>query len=190
MGNTLKPAYVKIRYHVGTHQHTMTFGVLPDGVPTPGTDANILAKDGTPVAFSSAVATLANLLKAFYPTTAVLDIAELWYKPDDEASNVFIFATNIGLVGTSGGTSVVAGESVLTFRTAHVGGLKLYFLETADSLDIRVPAPFVGSAQVAALADYLTSDAGWIVGRNNDYPIIALNYTTKENDVLRDKYKL
>ena len=188
--NSLSPAYTRIRYHVGTHQHVMTFACLPDGVPTPGNDPNVLAKDSTTVVWSSAVATLANLLKAFWPASAELDLAEFWYKPTPTAANVFIFATPIGVAGTSGGSSVVAEEGVLTFRTAHVGGLKLYFLETADSPDIRVPSPFTGAAQIIALAGYLTSNAGWLVGRNNDYPLIGLNYTTKENDVLRDKYKL
>lgn len=187
---SLSPGYTRIRYHVGTHQHVMTFGVLPDGTPTPGSAPNVLAKDGSSVAWETAVATLANLLKAFYPSTAELDLAEFWYKPTAESENVFIDAVAIGIAGTSGGTSVVANEGVLTFRTAHRGGLKLYFLETADPPDIRVPSPFTGSAQIIALSDYLTSNAGWVVGRNNDYPIVGLNYTTKENDVLRDKYKL
>jgi hypothetical protein len=168
----------------------MTFGVLPDGVPTPGNDPNVLAKDSSVVVWSTAVATLANLIKAFFPSTAQLDIAEFWYKPTPDAANVFIFAVPIGIAGTSGGSSVLAGEGVLTFRTAHTGGLKMYFLETADANDIRIPSPFTGAAQVIALANYLTSTSGWLVGRNNDYPLVGLNYTTKENDVLRDKYKL
>lgn len=188
MANDLTPAYTKIRYHVGTHRHTMTFACLPDGTPTPGVAPNVQPKAAPPVDWRVAVEDLATLLAAELPSTGAIDLAEFWSKPTLDSESIFIDALTIGLPGTNPFASLVAGEGVLTFRTAHRGGLKLYIMEGAFAENQKLPIPGGADGAANAIANYLTGDDGWVVGRNNDYPIVGLYLTTKINDVLRDKY--
>lgn len=188
MASAISPAYTKIRYHVGAHRHVMTLPCLPSGSLTPGSRPDVLGKDGSPIDWGAALTAFLALAKTFVNATAGFDIAEFWSKPTPTSPAVFIDAINVTVAGTGGGGTLVAGEGVLTLRTAHKGGLKLYIMEVDDPENLKIPAPFTGSAQITALANYLCGNTGWIVGRNNDYPIVALNYTTKINDVLRDKY--
>jgi len=185
--NDLSPAYIRIRYHVGSHKHVQTLGCRPASEPVPGVHPSVLTNADADIEWDVAVNALCALQKVFLKTTAQFDIAEFWSKPTPDDAPVFIDALPIGVAGTSTADTLVAGEFVMTFRTAHRGGLRLYLMEPAAVENEKQYNPFTNAA-ADALADYIIGSDGWILARNNDKPLVALTYTTKVNDVLRDKY--
>lgn len=186
--NDLSPAYTRIRYHVGSHRHVMTFACNPDGIPVAGLIPDVVPRVGSPVAWDTAVFDFIDLLAPMYSETAAFDLAEFWYKPTPTSPTTFIYAISLGVAGTNGTPPLVAGEEVLTFRTPSVGGFKLYLLENVTVENRKLAAPYTGQPYLAPLNAFICSDDDWIIARNNDYPLIGLTATSKVNDVLRDKY--
>lgn len=186
--NDLSPAYTRIRYHVTSHRHVMTFACQPDGSPVPGLIPDITPRAGAPVAWDTAVLAFVNLLKPMFSTTSGFDVAEFWSKPTPTSPPVFITAIQLGVAGTNIGEPLGAGEAVLTFRTPTKGGFKLYLMEAAVGRDQKYTFPMADSPVQNAIASFITGNSDWIIARNNNYPLVALTYTTKINDVLRDKY--
>lgn len=189
MSNVLSPSWINIRYTSNGHRHTMTLPVTVDGVPTPGSTIDLERRAATADDWKVCVDEFLALLAPSFKTTDSFTLAELWYQPTPEAAPQFINAYNPDVDGTSTDPDITAAEAVLTFRTATRGGLKLYLLETHHSVNFKALYP-TGNSQIDPIFAYVLGINNFITGRNNEFPLAGISYTTKINDVLRDKYLL
>lgn len=186
--NSLSPAFVKLYTVVAGHQHVMTIPTKFSGTPVPGEAPNLLAHNASSVGFASALDNLSTYAKVFLASAdGAIDYAEAWSQPNPTDDPVWIYTYQISDDGTSVGATVVANQSVWTFRSANGGVFRLYLMETALAVNIALPYTQFESDK-KALADYITSALSWIYARDNGAPVVCLGYKSKFNDVLRRKY--
>lgn len=188
MANDLTPAYIKLRYGQGTHQHVQTIGTKPFGTLTPGEDSALLSHGGLSIPFSTAIAAYVAVIAPLFNTGVQFGIAELWSKPTVDAVPEFITAVNVNDTGDSDVATVVASEQVMSWRTSHRGGFKLYFMEGIRGVNAKDYAPYTGDPVLIAINSYIIGDDCVFYARNNDKPLVPIAWTSKINDVLRDKY--
>lgn len=190
MASSIAPGYVQLDYTSAGHSHKALLPCAFDGVPTAGLDPDIVKKVGASISSTAAVAAYVAKIKPFFPAAASFDNFYVFYKPTPTDPPTLIYAAALGIAGTGAGSSTVANEAVFTFKTPRPGGLKIYMMETIYTNDLKFPLSIVGSDPENLLAAYMCGNDAWIIGRNNDFPLIPLNGTTKENDHLRRKYLL
>lgn len=186
--NSLSPAYLKIRYTANGHPHTQTLPTIIAGTPTPGVLPELIHHGGGSLALADFVSDYGDVWKPFYKTTDSLGVLEVWSQPLPSDDPVFIFAVDMATAGATTFANTPAGEEVVTFRTAHRGGFKLYMMENVDEPNIRDNSPFTGLTAIINLVTYVCGAASPIYGRNGDVPLLGLSRLTKINDVLRRKY--
>lgn len=168
-----------------SHRHT--FDVIPTSAVSAGDDfASIYVhcKDGSvDNPLTSKVDTYIELLKDFYHSTATFQRAELWELTPPPVNGTFLSAYDIGEVGDSATPSVPAQQLTMTFRTQGGYILRQQFMEPSIGGEIKDPYPFANVA-AKALADFILSDAGFVVARDNTFPILALNASYGQNEKL------
>lgn len=187
--NSRSPGYVVIHYTSNGHSHDFTFCIKPDVIEQ-GSATTVYTKFGTTTGLSDALTEdFVPLLADLFPATATFHEAEVFSQPTPEDEPLFIEVIPLAIVGTSGSATVALGQFVMTLRTEAGGVAKLYLMESVMAVNVKDPAPF-SNGDVAALGAYLVSAASVFYCRDESYPILALNTTTKTNDALRKKYVL
>lgn len=79
--------------------------------------------------------------------------------------------------------TIAASQGVVTFRTRNGGIMRINLMEYIIGQAVTDPAPF-GNGDISTLATYLLSSAGWVIGRDNGYPVAALNFLAGQNEKL------
>lgn len=188
MHNSLSPGFVKIRYQYATRPHTMTLPVLPDVTPVVGVEPIFKNKGGGTADMDTAIGMLLTVLRPFFFTDMDLQSAEFWSQPTADSDPVWIYNLPIAMAGTGTGATAQIKQGCMTFRTGAGGIYKMFFMEPATSATsvVLTAYPFPAGA-LTNMANFLTGNTGWIVGRDGAFPAVGITYTTKDNDKLRKK---
>lgn len=185
--NALSPAFVKMRYSLGTHQHTATFPTKFSGTPVPGDEPDLLTHANNARLFSLCVASVSNVLTPLMGSTMTIDFFDIWSQPTPADDPVWIYTFGADDDGTSAGPAITAQQQVFTFRTSLGGIYRLYLMEGAVTANLSLSYGAMG-ADSKSVADTVMEAAGWIYGRDGGAPVVSLGYKTKYNDVLRRNY--
>jgi hypothetical protein len=188
--NSLSPAWIQLNYTSNGHQHRAILPCKPNGGWVAGFEPSLQKKDTTDIDATAAVAAYWNVAKPFFNTSSTLDSYYAYSRPTPSDPPEFIYTAPIGLAGTSAFATVPGVETVISFKTSLLGGLKLYLMEAVLAANIKTPLPTPLDAATLAFTDYVIGDDGWITGRNNQFPLAPLFLTTKLNDYYRRKYLL
>lgn len=189
--NSLYPGFVKLNYKRGAITHTATLPVLPQGVPTVGTEPSFFQKNGTAALMSTLVNAFVTVWRPFLFTDMDIQSADYWSVPGPDGDPVWIYSHLIGLQGSGTGSTAAAGEAVMSFRTDQGGLLKIYWMEPYAAL-LTVPVqsyPFPAGG-TTTFANYMLGGTSWVVGRDGGAPAVPIKFTTKTNDALRRKLYL
>lgn len=187
--NSLYPGFVKLKYTANGHIH---FQVLPVEADThaPGVEPTFTRPGAISVNMNTAINEYIALIDNFYPAGASFILAEYWNIATVDSDPVFEYALTSGAVGVNGAVSQPNGQMCISFRSSVGGILKLYFMESSFSTDLKDEYPF-NTASILALSDYLTDPTtAWVKARDGGYPIAGIRMLTKVNDALRKKYVL
>lgn len=180
------PAFILLQYQRGTFIHKMKLHCIPDAVYDPGENPDLIERNSATIAWTDAVDALLTVIRPMYNTAVDFTLAEFWQQPNPTDDPLFIAAYSPGVSGSSATATVVASQSVFTFRTFGGGIKRLYLMETVNGLNQFISAPF-SAGTVKTVSDAIVASNNWIVGKDNTYPFVPLRFLTKTNDALLDK---
>lgn len=186
---SLAPGFVRVTYDGTLFPHHTVIPVKFDGIPTPGSEPNILLKDGSSVPVSTAIAAMFDLIKPFFHTGTNFGNAEVHTVDATTGLDRFIWTWNVGKVGTASGTNFPTVQVVMSFKTSVGSQYKLYMMEPNNAANFRVLPPYANAA-ILALSDYIVSGSSPVYGRQNAYPLAPVSFITKSNDKLRKQQGL
>jgi hypothetical protein len=189
MDTGLSPGYIRQTYDGTLFPHHMVCPVNIDLGVTPGVEPDITLKDASTLGVIAAWAAFLAVIKPFFPSAIHFGLAEVHTVDPATGLDTFIFAWNAGVVGVSGGASVVAGQEILTFKTSIGSLYKLYLMEPSVPVNLRVLPPYTDPASLA-LSNFVVSGASPVYGRKNAYPFVPISLITKTNDKLRAQHGL
>jgi hypothetical protein len=188
--HSLYPSWVKMKYtSLGRTKHAI-YPCAISGTATPGIEPDFQTRDAGAVPASTCVSDWVNAVRILFANADTFDSFEVYHKAAIDSDPVFIFGAPIGVNGNSGLADVAFSEAVWTFKTPTQGGLKIYFMEQRLPVDVKFPLPIPLNPTVDAPSVFILGATNWITGRNNDFPLLPLYCTTKQNDFYRRKYKL
>lgn len=189
MPTSLAPGYVRATYDGELFPHHMTIPVNFSGTPTPGTEPDLVLKDASTDGAISAIAALMAVIQPFFNTGTHFGLAEAHTVDETTGEDQFIFAWNIGLLGTSPFANVPTGQLVFSFKTSLGTAYKLYLMEGIIVPNTRVLPPYTETI-FDALSDFVVGASSPCYGRGNAYPFVPVSAISKTNDKLRKQQGL
>jgi hypothetical protein len=189
MDKGLAPGYIRQTYDGLLFPHHMTCPVNVDPGVTPGVEPDITLKDASTSGVIAAWAAMLAVIKVFFPSSVHFGLAEIHTVDATTGEDQFIFAWNAGVVGTAGGSQVVAGEAVFSFKTSIGSAYKLYLMESVTPVNLRLLPPYVDTPNVN-LSDFVVGSSSPVYGRKNAYPFVPVSMVSKTNDKLRAQHGL
>jgi len=189
MSNFPGPFELRIFYNtnepVQISSHVLRLSLRVSGNPQPGdpfTAIQTLDKTGSPGNPLSAVLTdLLAFVRPFYVPLTDFIRAELWRYPTASYDAVFVSAQVVGLPGTGTGTTVVASQFIMTFRTAAGGIFKVDLRGTIVPAQVKRSFPF-GSGAWDNLANHILLPITPFIGRDNSVPVSPLFALPGQNE--------
>lgn len=189
MPTSLAPGYVRVTYDGVLFPHHMTIPVNFSGTPVPGTEPDLILKDASTDNAISAIAAMFAVIQPFFTTTVHFGLAEAHTVDPVTGEDQFIFAWNIGLLGTSPFARVPAEQLVFSFKTALGTAYKLYLMEAIIVPNTRVLPPY-SEAIFLSLSNFIVGNTSPTYGRGNSYPFVPVSAISKTNDKLRKQQGL
>ena len=189
MPTSLAPGYVRVTYDGQLFPHHMTIPVNFSGTPTPGTEPDLVLKDASTSGAIAAIGDLFAVIHPFFNTATHFGLAEAHTVDATTGEDAFIFAWNVGLLGTDIGANRATDELIFVFKTS-VGSLyKLYLMEGIQAPNVKVLPPFPAGIY-KDLSDFVVGNSSPVYGRQNAYPFVPVSYVSKTNDKLRKQQGL
>ena len=189
MPTSLAPGYIRVTYDGTLFPHHMTLPVNFDGTPVPGTEPDIVLKDASVVGAVPGFNAFAVVLQPFFHTSTHIGLAEAHTVDPTTGDDQFIYAWDVGLLGTSGAARVAMSQLVVTFKLATGGLYKLYLMEGSQGIPLKLLPPF-SAGLYADLSDFIVGPSSPVYGRSNAYPFVPVSALTKTNDKLRKQQGL
>ncbi len=189
MPTSLAPGYVRVTYDGVLFPHHMTIPVKFSGTPTPGTEPDLILKDASTDGVESAIAALMAVIQPFLKTTVHIGLAEAHTVDDTTGEDAFIYAWNVGLLGTSSAATVAMSQVVFSFKTAIGTPYKLYIMEGTQPVNIRQLPPYTETIYDNA-SDFVIGATSPCYGRGNSFPFVPVSVINKTNDKLRKQQGL
>jgi len=189
MPTSLAPGYVRVTYDGSLFPHHMTIPVNYSGTPTPGTEPDLILKDASTDGAESAIAALFALIQPFFNTGIHFGLAEAHTVDDTTGDDQFIYAWNLGLLGTSVAPTIPTTQLVFSFKTSLGTAYKLYLMESIIQPNLRDLPPYT-EANRLALSNFVVGNSSPIYGRGNAYPFVPVSCISKTNDKLRKQQGL
>jgi len=184
---TLSGGEVVLTYSGATIPHHAKYPIKFSGEPAPGTNPSLETRGGSFVPFDTAVNDWVNdAMDGQFATEVSFGAAEIYAVAPDTGERTFIYATNIGQLGSNVGTTVPFVESVFVFKTVGGHPLKVYLMEAVYEADARNVGVVPADARQDIL-DFVISDDDWICGHDATFPLVFKSFTSKVNDVLRKR---
>lgn len=185
------PYEVRIFYQVSTLAHQQNLSCQLQSDPDPGTlFSSIYVRNRVntmnPLLSAAIDAYIALIDDMYSSASATFARAELWKYTEGTFQADFVSSYDISATGASGSSFVAAGESIITFRTANGGSMRLHYLENVITNAAIDPPPFA-NATLEAIRQFVVSDDNWIYARDNSYPFAAVAAFTGQNEKI---YKL
>lgn len=173
-------------------EHTLTFDVLPEGVPVAGDpfeDINILQRNSAPTVLSDFIDAFVAGLIGLYSGESTFIRAELWYIPEGTFAGTFISAYAINEPGIAVANNVPAQQLTYTFRSIGGGSGRIQLMEPAVSGNSKTSYPY-GSAALNAIPDLITAVTGAIIARDNTFMFANIHLSLGQNERLfRKRYR-
>ena|ERR1044071_3589304 len=189
MPTSLAPGYARITYDGAVFPHHMTIPVNFSGTPTPGTEPDVVLKDASTSGIEAAIADLMAVIQPFLTTTTHIGLAEAHTVDPTTGEDQFIYAWNVGLLGTSVAARVNMSQVVFSFKTALGTPYKLYIMEGSQPVNIKQLPPFTETIY-DNLSDFVVGASSPCYGRGNSYPFVPVSAINKTNDKLRKQQGL
>lgn len=173
-----------------TLNHFLRVNCMALDDPTPGTpmdEIEFATIGGTPVNAETAIATLWNWISLQLSTSSVVLAAVLNRYATGTFSKDFVSAyAGTPLAGANGAGAADAHQMVQTFRSANGGIMKLTILEDVNgslkTLASNIANPAGSDDQ--KLSAYILSSAGWLLARDDGFPIAPLHQAFGENEAI------
>jgi hypothetical protein len=191
------PYSVEYKYAVSngvqTLVHSLELSCAVIGNPAVGSVPGSIAvqtKSGASLALLTAVNDVWNIIRTgLNLTVATSQGWTLWkYQPNTLAKDFISAGTVTNPGGTASGQAIVAGQQKLTFRSANGGIMQVNLLEGAIAGTAVTPLVPAGTgAWHVVLASYLLSSSGWVIARDDSYPVAALNVAFGQNEAVFNK---
>jgi hypothetical protein len=189
MPTSLAPGYARVTYDGTLFPHHMTIPVNYDGTPTIGVEPDLLLKDASSLNGEAAIgAFITELLPAFHTGTN-FGLCEFHTVDSVTGVDQFIYAFNLGLVGSASAANIPTEEFVMTFKLSAGGLYRLYMMEGVTPANLRDLPPYP-SGYEKTISDFVVSGASPIYGRTNAYPFAPISAISKYNDKLRKQQGL
>jgi hypothetical protein len=185
--HSLAEGFVRQTYIGANGVHHAMFPINFDSTPTPGTNPNVTTKGGDIIALQGAYADFLDAYRAAFHTDVLFGLAEAYAVDPDTDERTFIYGWDAGALGSSASPTVEFGMATLTLKTIAGGILRIVQMEGITPVNIKLRPPFIADTGVDLLTDYLTSDDGIIIGRDDAYPFGAISLTCKTSDALRKR---
>lgn len=174
-----------------THSLELSCAII--GNPAVGTVPGAIAvqtKSGASLALLTAVNDVWNIIRTGLNTVVAVNQGwTLWkYVPNTLARDFITAGTVTNPQGTQAGQAAMAAQTKLTFRSANGGILQTNLFEGSlggTSVSTLIPAG-TGQWQVVYAA-YLLSASGWVIARDDSYPVAALNVSLGQNEAIFNK---
>lgn len=185
---------VSIASQVLEHHFEVNCAVIgsPAVGAVPGSIA-VQTKSGASLALLTAVNDIWNIYRTGLNT--VVSICTGWtlwrYEPDSLARDFITASTVTNPQGTQAGQAIPAGQQKLTFRTAEGGILQINQLEgAAGGTSIGPLVPAGTGTWDKVIASYLLSSSGWVIARDDSFPVAANKIALGQNEaVFRKRYR-
>jgi hypothetical protein len=191
------PYEVEYSILVNTFTHKMRMNCVVSGsTPPPGTAPtaiNLMTRAGTPATLAVCANGLWEQLRLWYHTSVTCTGYIFWRYPV-AGSFVKDFVTAGTLTNQAGlSTTAVnlANQFTESFRTANGGVMKITAFETSFTVLTRntLTANAAGTAEQKTAA-YVISSAGWMIGRDDSFPIAPTYFIGGQNEaVFRKRYR-
>lgn len=141
-----------------------------------------IQKNGSAVSnLATHVDNLMTVLRPLYKTAVSFTDAELWEYNPGTFDAVYRSSYALALAGTSASSTITASQSILTFRTALGGIMKVDMRGTVFSPSITDAAPFTAGSYATLAAIFTAATDVW-VGRDGGYPLAALAFLPGQNE--------
>lgn len=184
------PYEVRIPYVVGTLPHEFKANLIVAGaVPLPGADP-----DDITVVTRSASQSLQAAVDGFWTfyrgllgTDTTATTFELWRYPTPGSNAVFVTSGNLTVPNGGASTSIPAQQCTLTFRTGLGHIMRIVAIESSVAGNTRSPLSTAGSGGPNTVAAYVLGPNGWLIGRDDAFPIAPLNLSLGQNEQVFEK---
>lgn len=186
----LYPSWIKFRYTSNGRTKHAIYPCSIESDPIPGIEPDLLTRGSGNVAATACMAAWCAAINDSFNTSDSFDSYEVYHKGTVDGPTVFLYGAALGLPGINPTADQAYVEAVWTFKTPESGGLKIYLMETILGADQKIPLPVPANPVVNNINAFVMSDDNFIIGRNNNMPLLPLFCTTKQNDFYRRKYKL
>lgn len=190
------PYEMELKYRISGFAHKLRINCVVSGSAAPGdlfNDIQLVNRAGTTQSAQLSLDGFWNQCRTMFHTSVVVEEVTLWKYNTGTLQKTFISTSApANPTGSYNGTPTMAHQTTMTFRTANGGIVKNTLLETSitgDAIGNLVPnASGGGSQRVAA---YWLSSAGWMIGRDDSFPVSALRIAETQNEVIyRKRYRL
>lgn len=176
-----------------TINHHLELSCAVIGTPavgaTPGSIA-VQTKSGASLALLTAVNDVWGIFRQGLASAGVVCQGwTLWrYVPGTLARDFITAGVVTTPLGASGVAPVPAAQTKCTLRSANGGILQVNMLESSVSGVSSSPLVPAGTgAWQVVMAQYLLSASGWVIARDDSYPVAALNVSFGQNEALFNK---
>lgn len=171
------------------HSHEVNCYVVGD--PVPGTlvdDLSVVTRSGSSAGLIFSVQNYWMFYRQMLSSATVCDSYTVWrYLPNSE-DKTFIATSDVDNPTGNGGAATPAHQIKMTFRTALGNIMQLMVMESHFGGDYLQPLIASGSGSAPQqLAAYVLSSSGWLVARDDAFPVAALRIGAGQNEVLYRK---
>lgn len=133
------------------------------------------------IALNTKVDDLITLIKPHFNTNVDFSLAELWEYAPGTFDAVYRSSYDVNVAGTSPSATVNHAQTVLSFRTALGGVMKVDMRGTVLAKGPQQSFPTNIAAINTTATGFLAGTSIWW-GRDNSYPVASIRYLPGENE--------
>lgn len=173
-----------------TLPHSLKVNCAAIGTPAPGSPASAISlqtRSGTPALIQTCVDGLWAFLRPMLHTSVVAAVWTLWRYPvaGSFAKDFITSGTLTNPAGTAAAVPTAAFYGIFKFRSAGGGTMGITLLESVHSQKTKIPLTAnVSGNDNQKLAAYVISTAGWMIARDDSFPIVPTTLSQGENERL------
>lgn len=174
-----------VGYTSPVRSHFLHTWVSAQGNPPAGTlpsAIDILLLGGATAKLDVVANALWSYLRLSYNASILANTFTLWKYVTENAKD-FISTGVVTTPAGAGGTTVIAGQTTLTFRHSLGGIGKVVLIESTNAGDTQVAlVPNAAGTPTQRLAAYLTSASSPMIALDNSFPVAALRDSRGQNE--------
>lgn len=188
MPNLPGPYSVEYRYQALTREHVLELNTIAVGNPPPGTavaSVTLATKSGGSVPLQTGVQNFWNFYRVGHAAATSLLEWVLWKWTFDGLSKDFVCSGTVTNPLGAGGTAQPARQTVASMRTAGGSHFFINWIEGISNNDtVFALVPSGAGAYYQQCAAYLLSSEGWVIGRDDSFPVAGLRVSNGQNEAV------